>query len=212
MISCWDQLLGSAIGVKHVTSAFSSMGGGLGARGKTLLQHKNGSELALEALSEQGSILQSSVLRAVLINHRVTQLNSVSKVSYISDRPQQITLNVGTTRGIEQKVAQSGTLLYLLPNIGVNDAVLHISSSQSALIRLDKKGEGDSQVESPVVDDKLLNTTVILRPGRPVFVGGFSNDELSAIFSASGQILPGLSRSAMDKNVETVMMVEMAYL
>jgi MSHA biogenesis protein MshL len=207
-----EKLLGSAVGVKHVTSAFSSMSGGLGSRGKTLLQHKNGSELALEALSEQGSILQSSVLRAVLINHRVTQLNSVSKVSYISDRPQQVTVNVGTTRGIEQKVAQSGTLLYLLPNIGVKDAVVHISSSQSALIRLDKKGEGDSQVESPVVDDKLLNTTVILQPGRPVFVGGFSNDELSAMFSASGQVMPGLSRSSTDKNVETVMMIEMAYL
>ncbi len=207
-----SNVLGSNAGLKHATSAFSSMIGGLGNRGKTLLQHKNGSELALEALSKQGSILQSSVLRAVLINHRITQLNSVNKVSYVSDRPQQVTLNVGTTRGIEQKVAQSGTLLYLMPNIGLKDAVLHLSSSQSALIRLDKKGEGDSQVESPVIDDKLLNTTVILQPGRPVFVGGFSNDELSAIFSASGQILPGMSRSALDKNVETVMMIEMAFL
>lgn len=207
-----SHLFGSSLGVKHVTSAFTNMLGGLGNRGKTVLQHKNGSSLAIEALSKQGSILQSSVLRAVLINHRITQLTNVSKVSYISDRPQQVTVNAGTTRGIEQKVAQSGTLLYMLPNIGVKDAVLHISSSQSALIRLDPKGEGDNQVESPVVDDKMLNTSVILQPGRPVFIGGFSNNELNAVFSESGALLPGMSRSSVDKNVETVMVLEMEFI
>ena len=207
-----DANLFGNVGINDITNAAASVIGGLDTPGTTTFAHENGSQAAIDSLNKQGTILQRIIMRGSSMNNRVTQLTSINKVSYVASRELQQTANVGATTGIEQKVAESGSILYILPNIGESDVVLHVSTSQSALTRLDKKGTLSNEVESPVIDDKFLNTTVRIKPGRPIFIGGFTSNELQAVFAQSGVVSPGYQQSSVDKNVETVMMVDVEFL
>lgn len=204
--------LGTALGINHTTSTINSIIGGLDSPGNTILNHANGSTLAFNALDKQGTILQSDVLRAIGMNNRVAQLTKINKLNYISGRGTEQAALGSVKNTIEQKVAESGALLYILANIGENDVVLHLSSSKSALTRLDIKGDAENRVESPVIDDNFISTSIRLRPGRPVFVGGSTNNELRAVFANSGIIPTGVSQSAIDNNIETVILLDVEYI
>lgn len=196
--------------ISSVTGSSGSLLAGLSPSGNLTVGYENGSQLAVNALSEQGNILQSRVLRGIAFNNRISQLTNIEKVSFIAKRTLQQTSNVGSTTGIEQETADSGSLLYLLPNIGESDVVLHISSSLSDLKRLTTKGESGNEVESPEISDREVNTMVKLEPGKPVYVSGFSINETQAIFSENG--VTGFSRSSNDKEIETIMIVEAEWL
>jgi MSHA biogenesis protein MshL len=213
-LSIIDQAINGAsnLSLGYAGNAVSNLIGGLTSPSSLSLKYKDSTQATIEALSKQGSILHKVILRGVSMNNIVSQLTSINKVNYISDRPLQQTANVGATTGIEQSVAESGVLLYMLPNIGLENVVLHISSSQSALISLETKGEGSSSVESPTIDDKIINTIVKAEPNKPIIIGGFTNNQLQAVFSAEGSLMPGFSRSSVSKNIETVILVEVEYL
>lgn len=190
--------------LEAASSAGSAIVGGITDAGTVDVTYRNGTDAAFGLLSEQGDILQRSSMGGVAMNHRISVLTNVNKVSYIAERVLETTSNVGTTTGIEQEVAESGTLLYMLPNIGEHDVVLHVSSSLSDLVRLRQQGEVGNEVESPEISDRELSTVVRLEHGKPKFVGGFSIDETEALFNQSGI---GFSRSSQDESVETVMLV-----
>lgn len=213
-LSLIDQAINSAsnVSIGYTGNAVANLIGGLTKPSSGSINYKDTTQATIEALNKQGSILHKVILRGVSLNNIVSQLTSINKVNYISDRPLQQTANVGATTGIEQSVAESGVLLYMLPNIGHRNVVLHISSSQSALISLDTKGEGASSVESPTLDDKIINTIVKAEPNKPIIIGGFTNNQLQSVFSGEGSLMPGFSRSSVSKNIETVILVEVEYL
>ena len=143
-INVQDFIMGGDATWQTLSNASQAIVGGLTEPGSLTLSHSSGTELLIRALEERGDILQSTRIRGVAMNNRVGNFTNVDKVSFISDRKIATTSNVGQTAGIEQSVAESGVLLYMLPNIGTENVVVHISSSLSDLVTITKKGESGS--------------------------------------------------------------------
>jgi MSHA biogenesis protein MshL len=193
-----------------VTNSASSIIGGLNQTGSVILNHASGTNMLIQALQEKGNILQRTSIKGVVMNNRIGNFTNVDKVSFISDRVLQTTSNVGATSGITQSVAESGVLLYMLPNIGTDNVIVHLSSSLSDLVSITKKGEVGSEVESPQISDRIFNTTLVLEPGIPVLASGASFREIQSIASQSG--VSGFAQSGVDQNTEVLMIVEAHFL
>ena len=129
-----------------------------------------------------------------------------NKISLIIDRPVNSTANVGTEKGVTQRVVNSGRIFYMLPNIGESDVILNISSSLSSLKDIQRKGGEGSEVESPEISDREIETTVKLQPNRPQVVGAFAINESQSVFARTG--LAGKADSSRDKEVYVVMLAE----
>ena len=201
---------GSRFGLATAAKSAGSVIGGLTTPGSVTLSHDSGTELVLQALEEQGTILAKSKLRTTAFNHRIAQLTDIEKQSFIADRELQTTAVVGTTTGIEQQVVESGLTLYVLPNIGESDVVLHVSSSVSALLGIATKGEDGNQVESPNITDREFSTAFRIYPNKPFVLGGFSIQDTQSMLSKNG--LTGLSRSSSNKETELLFIAEVEYL
>lgn len=193
-----------------ISNSAQSIVGGLTQPGSLTLNHESGTQAVIQALSERGDILQKTVISGIAINNRIGNFTNVDKVSFISDRRLQTTSNVGATTGIEQQVAESGVLLYMFPNIGEDNALVHISTSLSDLVTITKKGEIGNEVESPQISDRVFNTALVLEPNRPVLAGGSTVREIQAVTANSG--ISGYSRSGQDRNTEILMIVEATFL
>lgn len=200
------------VGLGFASDAASNIIGGLAGADTATLNYKSAGQMTVEALEQQGRILKRDMLRGTSLNNVVSQLTEIDKQSYVSDRPIQQTANVGATTGIEQSVADSGALLYMHPNIGEREVILHLSSSQSSLLALDTKGSGDQEVEAPKIGDKHINTVVKVTPGRPVIIGGTSSTELETKSSRTTSLGPSSARSATKKRTETIILLEVEYL
>jgi MSHA biogenesis protein MshL len=205
-----DIIMGGNGVLSTVTNSTASIIGGLNETGKINLNHASGTDLLVQALQEKGNILQRTSIKGMAMNNRIGNFTNVDKVSFISDRVLQTTSNVGATSGITQSVAESGVLLYLLPNIGTDNVIVHISSSLSDLVSITKKGEVGSEVESPQISDRVFNTTLVLEPGRPVLASGSSFREIQSVTSQSG--FSGYAQSGVDQNTEILMIVEAHFL
>jgi len=198
------------------TTASGGILGGLDPRGAFTLAttsgSHSGSELYLEALSHQGAVTKKTFPRVIVTNNHVGVVGNIDRVNYISGRQTLTTASVGSQNSIIQSEAETGFLLYTLPNIGENDAILRLSTSQSALLDLDTKGEGDQLVESPIINDKLFNTTIRVDYNKPILIAGLSATLSQASGSESGIIPSGVSRSSKEKAVETILMIEVVRL
>lgn len=209
-LSLEDSVVGnSKFGLKTQSNIGTSLIGGMGNLGKSVISHMSGTQIALQALQEQGTILDKTILRGIAANHRLTKITDVNKRSFIAKRQLAQTADVGTTSAIEQEVVESGRVLYAIPNIGPSDVVLKLSTSLSSLLDLDTKGEEGNQVESPEISDREIDTLVRVKPGKPILVGGFSVKETQTLQSLNGT--SGITRSSSDSEVELVMVVEAVY-
>lgn len=194
------------LALETVSRGASSLMGGLGDRGTASLSHVNGTSLVIENLAKQGTILDKTFMIGVSTNNRIAKFTDANKISLIIDRPVNSTANVGTEKGVTQKVVKTGRILYMLPNIGESDVVLNISSSLSSLKDIVRKGGEGSEVESPETSDREIEATVKLQPNKPKIIGGFAIDESQSVFAQTG--LTGRSRSSRDKEVHVVMLAE----
>lgn len=193
-----------------VSNSVQSIVGGLTPPGSIGFAHDSGTQAVIQALNERGDILQKTVISGIAINNRIGNFTNVDKVSFIADRRLQTAANVGATTGIEQQVAESGIMLFMFPNIGEDNALVHISTSLSDLVTITKKGEVGNEVESPQISDRVFNTALVLEPNRPILAGGSTVREIQALTGTSG--ITGFSRSGQDKNTEILMIVEAKFL
>lgn len=198
------------LAIETISKSSSGVIGGLGDRGVSKLSHINGTSLLLESLAKHGSILDKTYMIASASNNRIGKFTDSSKISLITDRPVNSSSNFADNanfeNGVEQKVVSSGRVFYMLPNIGESDVVLSVSTSLSSLKDIVQKGGKGSEVESPEISDREINTTVRLEPNRPKIIGGFSIDESQSLFSSTG--LTGIGRSSRDRQVHVVMVAE----
>jgi MSHA biogenesis protein MshL len=194
------------------TTAAGGIIGGLDPRGVISIESTapgiSGSKVFLEALAHQGAISKKTYPRVIATQNHVGVVGNIDRVSYISGRESFTSNSVGSQASIIQSETETGFLLYALPNIGDTDAVIKISTSQSALLDIDTKGEGDQLVESPIINDKLFNTTIRVEFGKPILIAGLSDTLLQSAGSESGVLPTGIARSSKEKTVETILMIE----
>lgn len=193
------------------TTAGSGIIGGLDPRGvfsvQKVSQGANPSTLFLEALAKQGAVSEKRYPRVVAINNRVGTVANIDRENFIAQRSVVTTANVGNNIGIRQSTAETGYTLHALPNIGQDNIILHLSTSLSALLDLERKGDESSEVESPRINDKMFNTTIRVKDGVPLIIAGLS-DNSQQYQGSDSALISGLSRSTRKRNVETLLMIK----
>jgi MSHA biogenesis protein MshL len=206
------QSISDKIKVAASTTASGGILGGLDPRGVISIESTSpsisGSKVFLEALAHQGAVSKKTFPRVIATQNHVGVVGNIDRVSYISGRESFTSNSVGSQASIIQSETETGFLLYALPNIGDTDAIIKISTSQSALLDIDTKGEGDQLVESPIINDKLFNTTIKVEFGKPILIAGLSDTLLQSAGSESGVLPTGVARSSKEKTVETILMIE----
>jgi MSHA biogenesis protein MshL len=200
------------IKLASLSTAASGVLGGLDPRGIISIESSDprysGSKAFLEALTHQGAVSKKTFPRVIATHNHVGVVGNIDRVNYISGRESFTSNSVGSQASIIQSETETGFLLYAMPNIGDTDAIIKISTSQSALLNIETKGEGDQLVESPVINDKLFNTTIKVQYGKPILIAGLSDTLLQSAGSESGVLPTGVSRSSKEKTVETILMIE----
>jgi MSHA type pilus biogenesis protein MshL len=135
----------------------------------------------LNALQEQGEVRTLSNPRINIMNGQTALLSVGRSTSYIS-RVETTTTTTGTaptiTYTVERGSVLSGIIIGIVPYINENGEIsLTITPIISDLVKLEDKTLGQSgsnqiQLSFPTVDLKELSTTVKVRDGQMIVIGG----------------------------------------
>jgi hypothetical protein len=85
-----------------------------------------------------------------------------------------------------------GYNIYVLSNVDAHDRIyLHISSMLSDILNIEKKVVGDSQIETPNVNENQFSQTIVMRPGQTVLANSLkqvvSSNNASSPVDATNQ-------------------------
>jgi len=135
----------------------------------------------LQAIQQQGEVRTLSNPRVNIMNGQTALLSVGRNVSFISRVDTNTTTVAGaapvTTFTVQTSNILSGIIIGIVPYISENgDISLTITPIISDLVRLEDKSIGSGvnkmQISLPTVDLKELSTTVKVRDGQMVIIGG----------------------------------------
>ncbi len=135
----------------------------------------------LKAIQQQGEVRTLSNPRVNIMNGQTALLSVGRNVSFISKVETTTTTAAGTapvtTFTVQTSNILSGIIIGIVPYINENgDISLTITPIISDLIRLEDRtigsGTNQAQISLPTVDLKELSTTVKVRDGQMVIIGG----------------------------------------
>lgn len=135
----------------------------------------DGSQLVIDALAHQGRV-------SVLIQPSVTTLNLepvpvqvATQTSYLAQSSTTLAADVGSTTSLEPGTVTTGFNMNLLPYIlpDSETVLLQYSINISSLNGIRRVESGDSAIEIPEVDSRILSQKVRLRSGETLVLSGF---------------------------------------
>jgi type IVB pilus formation R64 PilN family outer membrane protein len=150
------------------------------------------SKILISALEEQGSVSVVTEPRILTQVNRVAELKMASVRGYI----QQFTSNRDSEGNLSTSVipgsVTDGYNIYVLSNVDAHDRIyLHISSMLSDILNIEKKVVGDSQIETPNVNENQFSQTIVMRPGQTVLANSLkqvvSSNNASSPVDATNQ-------------------------
>lgn len=135
----------------------------------------SGSQLLVSALSKQGRV-------SVLIQPSVTTLNLepvpvqiAKQTSYLAQSTTTLTADVGSTTSLTPGTVTTGFNMNLLPYILPDNEtiLLQYAINLSSLNSIRRVESGDSAIEIPEVDNRIMSQKVRIRSGETLVLSGF---------------------------------------
>ncbi|CAM4423785.1 MAG: Type 3 secretion system secretin [Legionellaceae bacterium] len=180
---------------------------GIGILGKAGLWE--GSNIFINAISQQGKVSVSTQPRVITLNNQVAEIGINHQTTYLSQVTTNQTLNVGTSVTMTPGVVSSGFSLYILPKIQGNNVYLQISSTLSNLEKLDKISFGDqnNSIQLPVLAEKRFNQRSVVPTGSTLVLAGFKQlgNQANKITLFESEALGG--KGGHESNVETIVLI-----
>ena len=162
--------------------------------------------LFLQALENQGEVLNVTSPRAVTLNNQPVSISNVSQVAYAASTTAGVSTGSGNAdAGIEPGVYSVGTQFLIVPKIVGGDVVLHIQSTTSTA-SLRTFDSGTTVLQYPQVTTQSNNLRVKVRDGSAVAVGGLNS--VSANNSDSSSLWFTNSGSKVHRQAQTVLLIE----
>lgn len=135
-----------------------------------------GSNVLLGILQQQGAVSVVNQPRVVTQINRVAELELSSLTGYIAktEVTQSGGLSAsGPTVTLTPGVVESGYTLYAMANItGKDKIILHMASTYTDLMGIERKEVLDSAIESPNMSRNKMVSTTVLRNGETMIIGG----------------------------------------
>ncbi|MGH6689136.1 MAG: type II secretion system protein GspD [Gammaproteobacteria bacterium] len=142
------------------------------------LSEPGGLNLFIRALSTQGEVKVLSQPSIRLLNGHPAVIQAGRVRAFVAEASQTVTGAAGTsTFGLKLGSVQDGVILPLTARIVQNEVVLNLAPILSQVREIRKVTSGRTSIEAPDVDNRALQTTVRLRNGETVVLGGLISSQ-----------------------------------
>lgn len=169
----------------------------------------SGSEVFVQALSQQGQVSVVTNTTTVGLNGEVTPIQVARQTSYQARVKSTVVPDVGATLEITPGVATTGTTLRLWPMVlNGDDLMLQVEADLTALRNLRRVGGETQFIEVPEIDSRKLLQRVRMRSGQTLVIGGFEQDRSQLNDQGIGHArFPLLGGSVNSQGARTVVVV-----
>jgi type IVB pilus formation R64 PilN family outer membrane protein len=177
-----------------------------------------GTQVFINALSQQGQVSIATQPRVVTLNNQVAEIGINNKTSYLARVTTTVTQGSGSSStSLTPGLITTGFSLYLLPKIQGNDVYLHISSTLSNGLKIGQfssSGSASGQstgnsatIQLPSVSEKRFNQRAVVPSGATLVIAGFKQMNTEANKNAMFGADPLGGRGAQQNNTETIVLI-----
>jgi len=141
----------------------------------------SGSQLVINALSKQGRVSVLTQPSVTTLNLEPVPVQVAKQTSYLAQSTTTITPDVGATSSLSPGTVTTGFNMNLLPYILPDDQtiLLQYSVNLSSLNGIRRVESGQSAIEIPEVDNRILSQKVRIRSGETLVLSGFEQSTKS---------------------------------
>lgn len=137
-----------------------------------------GSELIIQALSEQGKVRRETTASVVTLNNQPVPVQVAKQTSYLKSSQTTITALVGSTTTLTPGIVTSGFNMSILPHVLNNGTVmLQFSTDISALRGLRTVSSNSSSIETPEIDTRNFLQRVSMKSNETLIISGFEQTD-----------------------------------
>jgi MSHA type pilus biogenesis protein MshL len=174
----------------------------------------------LKALETQGNVKLLSNPRINIMNGQTALLSVGQNQSFISKVETTTTATAGstpiTTYTVETSSVLSGMMIGMLPTINDQGEIsITVTPITSNLVSLKEQAVGESSISLPIVDLRELSTTVKVRDGQMIILGGLiskkealTDDQVPLLGNIPGLGLIFKSRDKQEARNELVIILQ----
>ncbi|WP_194757339.1 hypothetical protein [Aliidiomarina indica] len=153
----------------------SSISAGLGLSYERFTGPMAGSQVLLQALSQQGVVEVSSHPRLVTLNNQISKIILEDNVTYLASAGSSSTANVGSNDLLIPGVVRTGFELYVLPKVANQQVLLQLSTSLSDLKGISEVTSGETTIQTPQTSRKKFFMKAIVADQESLLISGLQN-------------------------------------
>lgn len=140
-----------------------------------------GSEVVIEALSDQGQVRRETTASVVTLNNQPVPIQVARQTAYLKSSQTTLTSDVGSTTSLTPGTVTSGFNMSILPHVLDNGTVmLQFSTDISSLVRLNTVSSGganSSSIQTPEVDTRNFLQRVAMKSNETLIISGFEQTD-----------------------------------
>ncbi|RUO25214.1 hypothetical protein CWE09_00255 [Aliidiomarina minuta] len=134
-----------------------------------------GSQILINALSQQGVVEVSSHPRLVSLNNQISKIVLEDNATYLASAGSSSTPNVGSSDLLIPGVVTTGFELYLLPKIASAQVLMQLSTSLSDLKGIEQVTSGDKTIQTPHTNRKKFFMKAMVADGETLLISGLKS-------------------------------------
>lgn len=179
----------------------------------------NGSQVVIDALSEQGQVRRETTASVVTLNNQPVPIQVAKQTAYLKSSQTTLTADVGSTTSLTPGTVTSGFNMSILPHLLDNGTVmLQFSTDISSLVRLNTVSSGDSanssSIQTPEVDTRNFLQRVAMKSNETLIISGFEqtddNLDRSGVGHPSNFLLGGGVKARAGKEIIVILVTPVA--
>lgn len=140
-----------------------------------------GSEVVIEALSDQGQVRRETTASVVTLNNQPVPIQVAKQTAYLKSSQTTLTSDVGSTTSLTPGTVTSGFNMSILPHVLDNGTVmLQFSTDISSLVRLNTVSSGganSTSIQTPEVDTRNFLQRVAMKSNETLIISGFEQTD-----------------------------------
>ncbi|MFZ6774457.1 PilN family type IVB pilus formation outer membrane protein [Undibacterium sp. SXout7W] len=137
-----------------------------------------GSDLVIQALSEQGKVRRETTASVVTLNNQPVPVQVAKQTSYLKSSQTTVTALVGSTTTLMPGTVTSGFNMSILPHVLSNGTVmLQFSTDISALRGFRTVTSNNSSIETPEIDTRNFLQRVSMKSNETLIISGFEQTD-----------------------------------
>ena len=168
----------------------------------------SGSQLAFQALSTLGHVVENINQTVVTLNGQPAPIQMATQQGYLASSSTTQTANVGSTSTLIPGTITTGFTAMFLPRIVNGKVILGMTMVNSSSNGFTNISSGGSTIQNPNIDSNTFQQSVSLTPGDALLLTGLQRDNGSANKSGVGSpdnyVLGGGVDNNMGKQVVAI--------